>query len=367
MRRIPVSKVAFSRKVIKDVSRVLKSGLIAQGPKVAEFETMFSEKYKIRNVIAVNNGTTALFAALVAHGVGEGDEVITSPFTFAATLNSILAVGARPVFADIEESDFNMSVGMIERLITSRTKAIMPVHLYGQMCEMAEINRIAEKHELIVIEDAAQAQGATHYGVTAGSRNTATFSLYATKNMTTGEGGLIGTDDDVIASKIRTLRNQGMRAKYDYVDSGFNWRLTDLQAAIGIPQLEKYQEIVKKRKANADFYNSALSGLNGVVLPTTNQQSGHVWHQYTIRVTKGCAITRDQLVSDLDSMGIGTGIYYPRAVYDYEVFRRHELIENPECPVAERVANEVVSIPIHQFLKSGELKYISESIVRLVK
>ena len=361
-----MSKVEFSKRVIKDVSRVLKSGQIAQGPKVAELETTFSEMYKIRNVIAVNNGTTALFAALVAHGVGEGDEVITSPFTFAATLNSILAVGARPIFVDIEESDFNISVGKIERLITSRTKAIMPVHLYGQMCEMAEINRIARKHELIVIEDAAQAQGATHYGIAAGSQNTATFSLYATKNMTTGEGGLIGTDDDVIASKIRTLRNQGMRAKYEYVESGFNWRLTDLQAAIGIPQLEKYQEIVSKRKANADFYNSTLSGLKGVVLPKTHPQSGHVWHQYTIRLTKECSITRDQFVSALGSKGIGTGIYYPKAVYDYEVFKHHELIGKPECPVAERVADEVVSIPIHQFLKTRELKYISNSIVGTV-
>lgn len=363
---IPISKVVFGPEEEALVLEVLRSGTIAQGPKVAELEQKFADKYGMKHVVAVNNGTTALIAALLSHQIGEGDEVITSPFTFAATLNAILDVGAKPVFADIRTNDFNINPSLIESLITPRTRAIMPVHLYGQMADMTSLSAIAEKHGLVIIQDAAQAQGARHKGIAAGATHTATFSLYATKNMTTGEGGLISTDDEHVAERLRILRNQGMRARYEYVMTGYNWRLTDLQAAVGIPQLDRYESNLAARAANANYYANALSDVEGIELPTVNTGNLHVWHQYTIRVTDDAKVSRDEFIEKLSDRGIGSGAYYPKAVYDYEAFRNHPRVGSPICPVAERTASQAVSIPVHPHLTMDDLNSVAKAVKSIV-
>lgn len=362
---IPISKVAFGPEEEDLVLEVLRSGTIAQGPRVAELEQRFADAYEMKHVVAVNNGTTALIASLIAHEIGEGDEVITSPFTFAATLNAILDVGATPVFADIRADDFNIDSTLVESLVTPKTRAIMPVHLYGQMADMTSLAATAEKHGLVIIQDAAQAQGARHQGIAAGATHTATFSLYATKNMTTGEGGLISTDDDKVAERLRILRNQGMRARYEYVMTGYNWRLTDLQAAVGIPQIERYETNVGIRSANAAFYAEALKNSLGIILPTVRPGNEHVWHQYTLRVTDDAKVTRDEFIDQLTSQGVGSGAYYPRAVYDYEAFRNHPLVGVPHCPIAEVVASQAVSIPVHPHLTPEDLQTVAEKVLHV--
>lgn len=362
---INITSLKFDSAVEELVLEVLRSGVIAQGPKVAELETRFADMYGMKNVVAVNNGTTALIAALMAHGIGSGDEVITSPFTFAATLNAILVVGAKPVFADIRLDDFNINPSLVEPLITSRTKAILPVHLYGQAANMSQINELAKRKNLIVIQDAAQAQGAQHKGEFVGSSHTATFSLYATKNMTTAEGGLISTEDNEVAERIRVLRNQGMRARYDYVMMGNNWRLTDLQAAVGLPQLDRYEENVSIRARNAEFYSKAINQLPGINLPEMLPNNKHVWHQYTLRITEDSTVSRDEFIEKLSEHGVGSGAYYPRAVYDYEAFRGHPLVGKPNCPAAEMAAKQVVSIPVHPHLSTEDLNHVAKAIHRV--
>ncbi len=236
---IPISTVRLGADEERLVLEVLRSGHLAQGPMVARLEAGFADVARVRHVVAVSSGTTALVAALQALEVGPGQEVVTSPFTFVATLNAILEVGAAPRFADISLRDFCMDPERVADACTSRTRVLMPVHLYGQPADMGRLVPIAQERSIAVVEDAAQAHGAELDGRAVGSFGLGCFSLYATKNVTTGEGGLVTTDDEALADRLRLLRNQGMRNRYEYEVPGHNYRLTDLQAAVGIPQLER--------------------------------------------------------------------------------------------------------------------------------
>jgi dTDP-4-amino-4,6-dideoxygalactose transaminase len=359
---IPVTSVRLGDEEEALVLQVLRSGMLAQGRVVEELEAEFARLHGVSHAVAVNNGTTALVVALEALGIGPGDEVITSPFTFIATLNAIVQAGATARFADIGP-DFNIDPAALGPLIGERTRAILPVHLYGYMADMTAIAPLAAQHGLAIVEDAAQAVGSSHHGRAAGSFGTGCFSLYATKNICTGEGGVVTTDDDEVADRLRLLRNQGMRERYQYEIAGHNYRLTDLAAAVGLPQLRRLDQISSTRAANAAVLSDGLAGIPGLVLPVApTRERTHVYHQYTVRVTDQAVLTRDQLVSGLHERGVGCGIYYPRLVHDYDCYRHHDAVVADPTPSAARVVQEVVSLPVHQHLNPSELDQIVTAV-----
>jgi perosamine synthetase len=358
---IPISKPYIGDAEKQAVMEVLESGMLVQGPRVARLEERFAQLCGTRHAIATSSGTTALHIAMLAHGVGPGDEVITSPFTFIASANSIIYAGARPVFVDIDPETFNIDPALIEAAITPRTKAILPVHIYGYPCDMNPIMEIAERHGLAVIEDAAQAVGASYNGKMTGSFGTGCFSLYATKNIHSGEGGIITTDDDTIADTCRLLRAHGMRRRYYHDILGYNFRLSDLHAAIGLAQMDRVEEFTAQRRANAVFLNANITG---VQTPRVRQGYGHVWHQYTIRVgdgTKDEGSARDAAVQKLTDAGIGTGIFYP-----IPANRQQHLLDlglgGESMPVAEQLSREVISLPVHPMLSSSDLEEIIAAV-----
>ncbi len=352
---IPITVVRCEAEEIALVNEVLASGMLAQGSMVERFEAACREMTGAAHAVAVNSGTAALVVALQALRLSPGDEVITTPYTFVATLNAILEAGATARFADIADDDFNMDPTRLDEVATDATRAVMPVHLYGQSADMDPIAATAERLGATVVEDAAQAHGASYGGRPVGTWGLATFSFYATKNLQCGEGGVVTTDDAALADRIRVLRNQGMRARYQYEVAGHNYRLTDLAAAVAVPQFARLDDIVAARSSTAAFYSEAFADLDGVVTPRVKAGRRHVWHQYTIRVTDDARLTRDDLVAGLVERGVGAGVYYPRAVYDYEPFREHPLVQLGDgCTVAERVARQVVSLPVHQHLADAD-------------
>jgi dTDP-4-amino-4,6-dideoxygalactose transaminase len=339
----------------KAVMEVLDSGMLAQGPRTKAFEEAFAEMCGVKHAIATSSGTTALHVALLANGIGPGDEVITSAFTFIASSNSILFTGARPVFVDIDPRTFNLHPDMIEAAITPKTKAIMPVHLYGLACDMDPILRIAEKHSLAVIEDACQSHGAAYKGKKVGSFGTGTFSLYPTKNITSGEGGMITTNDSVVDEKCRVIRQHGMRRRYYHDELGFNFRMTDVHAAIGLAQLKKLEKFNAQRQANAKFLSE---NLKGVVVPPIPEGQTHVFHQYTIRVSGG---KRDALRAHLQERGVGSEVYYPVPIHQ-QSFYISELGYKDILPETESAALEVLSLPVHAGLSASDLETIVAAV-----
>ena len=359
---IPITTVRFGLEEEELVLEVLRSGQLAQGAYVERFEREFAALHGVKHAVAVNNGTTALVVAMEALAIGAGDEVITSPFTFVATLNAILESGATARFADIG-SDFNIDVECVASAVTDRTRALMPVHLYGYMADMDPLMGVATAHGLHVIEDAAQAVGAEYKGKRAGSFGVGCFSLYATKNLSTGEGGVVTTNDDGIADRLRLLRNQGMRQRYQYEIPGHNYRLTNLAAAVGIPQLGRLEEINEVRQKNAAVLRNGLSGVAGLVPPPEPAVGrNHVYHQFTVRITDEAAVSRDEFIAALTERGIGCGIYYPRVVFDYDSYRNHPRVVLADVPNATLAANEVVSLPVHPHLSASDLEQIVSAV-----
>lgn len=359
---IPISSVALGPEVEASVLDSLRSGQIAQGVKVAEFERGFAELCGVPHAVAVNNGSTALTAALHGLGVGPDDEVLTSPFTFIATVNAILATGARVRFADIRTDDFNLDPAAVAAAVTPRTSVLMPVHLFGQTADMDPLLALAGGRDLKVVEDAAQAHGATYGGRAAGSFGVGCFSFYATKNITTGEGGMITTADDALADRLRVIRNQGMRARYQYEMVGHNYRLTDLAAAVGLPQLVTYPEQVARRRANAERLGALLGDVPGLVLPTVLPGRAHVWHQYTVLIGDDARVRRDDVVGALAERGVGSGIYYPKLAFDYDAYREHPLVEPADTPVAARIAQQCLSLPVHARLSDDDVERIATAL-----
>jgi perosamine synthetase len=361
---IPISKPYIGEEEKRAVLEVLDSGMLVQGPRVAQLEERFAHLCGTKYAIATSNGTTALHVALLAHGISMGDEVITSPFTFVASANSIIHAGGTPIFVDIDPETFNINPDLIEAAITPRTKAIMPVHLYGYPCDMQAIMAIAERHGLAVIEDSAQAVGADYQGKMTGSFGTGCFSLYATKNIQSGEGGMITTNDDTVADLCRLIRAHGMRRRYYHDMMGYNFRMSDLHAAIGIAQLDRVEQFTAQRRANAAYLSRHITNAR---TPKVKPGYGHVWHQYTIRVGDGTSnegATRDKAVQQLTEAGIGTGIFYP-----IPANRQKHLLElgvgGPTMPVAEQVAREVISLPVHPSLSQADLAAIVAAVNQL--
>lgn len=333
------------------VLEVLNSGMIAQGPWVKKLEDSFAEMCGVRHAVATSSGTTALHTALLAHEIGPGDEVITTPFTFIASANSILFCGAVPVFVDIDEDTFNLDPNMIEDAITPRTRAIMPVHLFGLSCDMDRITKIAEKYNLIIIEDACQSHDAEYQGKKAGSFGTGAFSLYPTKNITSAEGGIITTNVTEIAEACQRIRHHGMSKQYLHEQLGFNFRMTDVHAAIGYTQLKKLGSFNQARRRNAELFSKELVGVHKPEEPEGYQ---HVYHQYTIRVPSN---RRDELKQYLETQGVRSAVYYPIPIHK-QPYYQSTLGYDVSLPVSEKTATEVLSLPVHPGLSLDDVREI---------
>ena len=356
--KVPIAKPLIGEEEIENVVEVLKSGMIAQGPKVEEFEQKFAEWVGADYGIAVNSGTAALHTALLSCGIEKGDEVITTPFTFIASGNSILYTEATPVFVDIDLKTYTINPDLIEEKITENTKAILPVQLYGQSADMEKINEIAEKYGLIVIEDAAQAHGATCNNKKVGSiGDMSCFSFYPTKNMTTSEGGIITTDDEELAENAKIFRAHGASVRYRHNEIGYNYRMTDISAAIGLAQLGKIDEFNDKRIAHASYLNDGLEDVDGIITPYCAYDSKHVYHQYTIRVEKG---NRNDWVRIINECGVGTGIHYPITLYNQPIYKKLGI--NGYCPKSELASDTVISLPVHPALTQEDLDLVISAV-----
>ena len=337
------------------VLSVLDSGIITEGKVTREFEKKFAEFVGSKFAVATDSGTSALHISLLCHNIGNGDEVITTPFTFVASVNSIKFVGAKPVFVDIDEDTFNIDPSLIEEKITDKTKAILPVHLYGNPCDVGRINKIAKKHNLVVIEDACQAHGSSIGVHSVGSVNTTCFSFHPTKNMTTAMGGMLTTNDEHIAKLATKLKLCGESDFYYYDVLGYNYRMTNVNAAIGLEQLKKLPEFNRKRRENAGYFNENIN-VKGIVLPKVDKNSKHVYHQYTIRVTNNCSKTRDEIIKFLRSNEIFPQVYYPLPIHKQKLYEKD--YDNESYPVTERICNEVLSLPVHPSLTQEDLSKI---------
>lgn len=354
---VEISKPIIEEEEIEAVVDVLKSGYLSQGLKVKELENKFADYCGAKHAIAVNSGTATLHCALYAFGVEEGDEVITTPFTFVATANSILMQRARPVFVDIEEETFNIDPEKIEDKITKKTKAILPVDLFGHPHDVSAINRIATENNLRVLDDAAQSVAAEYKGKKVGTLSDATsFSLYATKNLTAGVGGIVTTNSDEVMKKCRLFRHHGQDESkmYEYLEFGYNYRMMDMIAVIAIEQLEKIEKFTKLRRENAKYLSDRLKKVEGIVLPKEKPGYKHVYHQYTIRIKDDYPLTREELISELEKEGIHSKIFYPEPLHLFPHISKFGY-KKGDFPVAEKLSKEVLSLPVHPLVTEEEL------------
>ncbi|MDI6891129.1 MAG: DegT/DnrJ/EryC1/StrS family aminotransferase [Thermodesulfovibrionales bacterium] len=342
--------------VLNVLTEILKSGQYILGPKVSEFEKKIADYHGVSEAVGVASGTDALHLSIDALGIGEGDEVITTPFTFFATVEAILYTGAKPVFVDIEPDTFNLDVSQIDIKITEKTKAILPVHLFGHMADMEEILKIAGRYGLKVIEDCAQSFGADLNGRRAGGFGDAgCFSFYPSKNLGGyGDGGIIVLDDSKVADIVRRLRNHGSKGSYIHERAGFNSRLDEIQAGILLVKLKRIDEYNRKRRQKAALYAELLSDV--VKCPVERKGAYHVFHQYTIRSQR-----RNEIQKRLKENGISSVIYYPVPLHLQGALRFWGYKEG-DFPVAEKAAREVLSLPIYPELEKSTIEEIAEII-----
>jgi perosamine synthetase len=353
---IPISKPDLGPAEGEAILDVLRSGMLAMGRRTAEFEAAWAAYCGVKHAVFTANGTVALEAILRALGIGPDDEVVTVSFSFNATVSAILQVGARPVFVDIRADDFCLDPDRVEAAITSRTRAIMPVHLYGLMADMDPLVEIAERHGIPILEDAAQAHGASYRGHRAGQFGPAMFSLYATKNLTTGEGGFATTDDDGVADRIRLYRNHGMRVRYHHESLGTNFKPTDMAAALGLAQLARLDERTEQRRRNAA---RLTEGLRGYLTPRVPDGREHAWHQYTMRFPG----ERQRVIDGLTERGVGTLIYYPVPIHRQAYLQAFAPgAADLDLPVTSRLSEEVLSIPVRPNLAADELEAVIAAI-----
>ncbi len=367
MKFIPINRPFLGEEEKRKVSKVLGSGILTdashQGGKyVREFESKCRALLGIKHVIALNSGTAALHASLVACGVGKGDEVILPSFTFVATANVVVACGGRPVFADIR-NDYNVDPDDVRRKLTRRTKAIIPVHLYGYPADMDELREMARKRSVSIIEDAAESLGAVYRGRQTGTLSDAgCFSLYATKVITSGEGGAVSTNDDQVAEKIRMIRNHGMVEGSDTRVLGYNFRMNEISAAVASVQMDKLGRFIQKRKENASFLTDRIRGANGAVLTQTSGDRTHVWYLYTLRLSKN----RGKVLERLRSKSIGASVYYETPVHKTPMYKRLGY-SKLRLKVTEESAAHVISVPVHPGLKEEERGHVASELERALR
>ncbi len=352
--KIHIAHPQLGRAEIEGVRRVLKSGHLRAGALTERFESEFARFVGARFGIAVNSGTSALFLAAKAL-LRPGDEVIVPDFTFVATASMVLAAGARPVFADVNEKTFTLEPADVERRITSRTRAILPVHLYGHPADILALERLAKRHRLHLIGDAAQAHGAKYQGQDVGSfRDIVCYSFYPTKNLTTAEGGMLVTSNTRLAEKLRLMRSHGERRRYEHVCLGYNLRFTDIAAAIGLAQLRRLSAGNRKRRQNAAALARELAGIAGIEIPQETEGNFHVYNSFTIRLNpKVIGMSRDEFRARLARHGIETAVHYPLPLHRQPLFRGYGRDE--DFPVSTRLAKTVLSLPVHPALTTHDL------------
>jgi perosamine synthetase len=366
---IPINLPEIGEEEIEAVVKVMRSGpltnALGAGPAVTKFEENYAKFAGVKHAVAVNSGTAALHSAIVAAGVKPGDEVILPSFTFVATAEAVVMAGGKPVFTDIDPETYNISPVEIKKNVTKQTRAIVPVDLYGFSADVKPIREIAEEHGLVVVEDAAQAHGATYKGKHAGVfSDAACWSLYASKNITTGEGGVVTTDSDEVAETLRLIRTHGEKAKYASLMIGHNYRMSEIQAAIGLVQLEKLPVFVAKRRKNAQRLTKILAKTERLQLPKETKEQLHSWYLYTVRLIDSDDAERDEILEELKKKGIGAAAYYVHPVhtmpYYQESFGERKLIET------EKAAKQVFSLPVHPSVTDAQVDYIGKTLLDLL-
>jgi len=375
-RRIPYHLPSIGADEVAAVKEVLRSGWLTTGSKAAQFEKEVAALTMAKYAVAVNSCTSGLHLALLALGVGPGDEVITTPYTFSATGETIVHTGARPVFADVERGGFNIDPGKIAAAITAKTKAIVPVHMAGDPCNMSEIMRLARSHRIGVVEDAAHAIGTWYEGRPVGSIGTLTvFSFYATKNLTTGEGGMVTTDSETTADLMRQLSLHGLSRdawtrysakgswRYEICELGYKYNLSDIQAAIGLVQLRKFEAMQERRRRLVEAYHEGLAGIPDLILPEERPGTRHAWHLYIIRLGgERPPNQRDDLIEELKDAGIGVSVHFiPLHLHRY--YQQAFSYGPGDFPEAERQYRSAISLPLYPTLKLEEVAHIC-SILR---
>ncbi|MEM3874601.1 MAG: DegT/DnrJ/EryC1/StrS family aminotransferase [Candidatus Bathyarchaeia archaeon] len=366
---IPINAPQIGEEEVEAVVKVLKSGVLTNalgaGPMVKKFEEEFAKFVEARHAIAVNSGTAALHMAVAAVGVKRGDEVILPSFTFVATAETVVLAGAKPVFVDIDPETYNISLEAVKKAVTKRTRAVVAVDLYGSPADLKPIREIADEHELKVIEDAAQAHGATYDGKPVGAyADAACWSFYASKNMTTGEGGMITTNDDEVAEKLRLIRSHGEKEKYKSILLGHNYRMPEMEAAIGIVQLKKLPKFLARRRENAEKLTAKLRHLKNLQLPHEPKGCKNSWYLYTVRVKNADRAERDAIVEKLRKEGIGAEVYYPWPIHIMPYYRKFGKRRLPET---EKASEQVLSLPVHPGVTAEQIDFIGDAVSRLVK
>jgi len=364
---IPINKPAIGEEEKKAALAVLDSGMLtdasyAGGRHVQEFEKKLASHIGVKHAIAVNSGTAALQTSLMAYNIKPGDEVIVPAFTFEATANVVIACSAKPVFADVQ-SDYTIDPADVKRKITSRTKAIIPVHLYGYPVDLDEIREVAAANSVKLVEDAAESLGAEYKGTQIGrTRDAACFSLYATKVITSGEGGAITTDDDELADRLRMMRNHGMRDGYDTRILGYNFRLPEIPAAMAAVQMDRLSEFIAARRRNAKALDDLVSGIEGVSMRQTKGDRKHIWYLYTVHIDDG----RDKVSDRLRTNSVGSAIYWKTPVNRMELYAGMGYADD-KLPVTYDAADHVLSLPVHPLVTENEITYIAEQFKAAVK
>ena len=325
------------------------------GKRVRDFEAQVKNYLGVKHVLAVNSGTAALQAALMAAGIKQGDEVLIPSFTFVATANAVVAAGGKPVFVDIKKEDYTIDTSDLKSKITSKTKAVIPVHLYGHPCDMDEIQSISDKHSLHIVEDACQSLGSTYRKKQTGTFGAmGCFSMYASKVLTAGEGGAIATDDDSLADKIKMIRNHGMVEGYDTRVLGLNLRLPELSAAVAKVQMQKLEKMLEIRRRNASHLNEILAGLPEIILPREREEKKSNWYLYTISFAS--ADIRDKIRQNMIKSEVGATVYYDPPVHKTPYYAK--LSPNTRLPATEWAAPHVLSLPVHPLVTDEEIEHI---------
>ncbi|MEM3550138.1 MAG: DegT/DnrJ/EryC1/StrS family aminotransferase [Candidatus Bathyarchaeia archaeon] len=365
---IPINLPLLGEEEIEAVVQVLRSGVLThalgQGPTVKKFEEEFAEFVGAKHAIAVNSGTAALHIAIESMGIKSGDEVILPSFTFVATAEAVVWAGAKPVFVDIDPETYNISPLNVEKSLTEKTKAIIAVDLYGAPADIKPIKEVAEKHGIGIIEDAAQAHGATYMGKHVGAyADVACFSFYASKNMTTGEGGMITTNDNEIAEKCKGIRSHGEKEKYKSIWLGHNYRMPEMEAAIGRVQLKKLPGFLEKRRKNADELSAKLKSASSLLLPKEREGCSNSWYLYTVRAEGTSREKRDMIIEQLRKKGVGAEVYYPIPIHLMPYYTQ---FGGRRLPETEKASEQVFSLPVHPGVTSSQIEFISRAVLHLI-
>jgi len=369
MKKYPIAKPYITKKEEKNVLKVLRSGLLSLGPKHREFEKKFAKKIGTKYACAVSSGTAGLHLAMIAAGIKPGDEIITSPFSFIASANSILYVGAKPVFVDISPLTYNIDPKKIEEKITKKTKAILVVHIFGQSANMTPILKIAKKYNLKIIEDACESVCSKYKNKKVGTfGESSVFAFYPNKQMTTGEGGILVTDNKKIHELCCSLRNQGRTADMQQLDHkrlGYNYRMGEINAVIGLVQLEKLDFMIKQRKKIANLYNKYLSNHKNIIkIPQISKNNTHTWFVYVIKI-KDKRINRDEVIKKLKKQGISTKPYLP-SIHLFDFYKKQFNYKKGNFPISEDISNNSLALPLYIGLKENDIKYITNKLIKIL-